>query len=96
MKNATKLKSGGLMIECQRRQQPLNLLSLKQIHSIAIVSTPHRTLNTSREIIRYRDEDLDDLSDEKICKELAPQDDIHVKRFISKINGQTAKPGPWV
>ena len=91
MKNVTKLKSGGLMIECQRRQQPLNLLSLKQIHSIAISSTPHRTLNTSRGVIRYRDEDLDDLSDEEICEELAPQGVIHVKRFISKRNGQTVK-----
>ena len=31
VKNVTKLKSGGLMMECQRRQQSLNLLSLKQI-----------------------------------------------------------------
>ena len=46
-KNVTKLKSGRLMIECQRRQQSLNMLSLKQIHSIAISSTLHRTLNTS-------------------------------------------------
>jgi hypothetical protein len=28
VKNVTKLKSGGLMIECQRKQQSLNLLSL--------------------------------------------------------------------
>ena len=83
MKNVTKLKSGGLMIECQRKQQSLNLLSLKQIHNINISSTPHRTLNTSREIIRYRDEDLDNLSDEEICNELAPQGVIHVKRFIT-------------
>ena len=46
-----------------------NLLSLKQIHTIAISSTPLRTLNTSRRIIRYRYEDLDDLSDEEICEE---------------------------
>jgi uncharacterized alkaline shock family protein YloU len=26
VKNVTKLKSGGLMIECQRKQQSLNLL----------------------------------------------------------------------
>jgi len=31
VKNVTKLKSGGLMMECQLRQQSLNLLSLKQI-----------------------------------------------------------------
>ena len=91
MKNVTKLKSGGLMIECQRRQQSLNLHSLNQIHSIAISSTPHITLNTSSGIIRYRDEDLDDLSDEEICEELAPQEGIHVKRFISKRNGQTVQ-----
>ena len=91
VKNVTKLKSGGLMIECQRRKQSLNLLSLKQIHNIAISSTPHRILNTSRGVIRYRDEDLDDLSDEEICEELAPQGIIHVKRFIAKRNGQTVK-----
>ena len=56
-----------------------------------IYSPPHRNLNTSRGIIRYIDEDLDDLSDEEICEELAPQDVIHVKRFILKRNGQTVK-----
>jgi hypothetical protein len=64
-----------------------------QIHNINISSTPHRTLNTSRGIIRYRDEDLDNLSDEEICKELAPQGVIHVKRFITKRNGQLVKLG---
>ena len=91
VKNVTKLKSGGLMIEYQRKQQSLNLLSLKQIHNINISSTPQRILNTSRGIIRYRDEDLDNLSDEEIYKELAPQGVIHVKRFITKRNGQLVK-----
>ena len=54
-------------------------------------STPHRTLNSSRGIIRYRDVDLDDRSDEEICEELAPQGVIHVKRFISKRNRQAGK-----
>jgi len=91
VKNVTKLKSGGLMIECQRQQQSLKLLSLKKINSILyyISSTPHSILNTSRGIIRYRDEDLDDLSDDDICGELALQGVIHVKRIISKRNGQT-------
>jgi hypothetical protein len=84
VKNVTKLKSGSLMIECQRKKQSLNLLSLKRIHNITISSTPHRTLNTSRGIIRYRDEDLDNLSDDEICEKLAPQGVIHVKRFIAK------------
>ena len=58
------------MIECQRKQQSLNLLSLMQIHNITISST---------------------LSDEEICKELAPHGVIHVKRFITKRNGQLVK-----
>ena len=91
VKNVTKLKSGGLMIECQWKQQLLNLLSLKQIHNITISSTPHRTLNTSRGIILYRDEDLDNLSDGEICEELAHQGVIHVQRFITKRNGQLVK-----
>jgi hypothetical protein len=44
VKNVTKLKSGGLMIGCQRKQQSLNLLSLKQIHNINISSTPSSLL----------------------------------------------------
>ena len=91
VKNVTKLKSGGLMIEFQRKQQSLNLLSLTKIHSIAISSTPHITLNTSRGIIRYREEDFDDTTDDDICPELAPQGVTHVERFISKRNGQQVK-----
>ena len=89
--NVTKLKSSGLIIECQRKQQSLNLLSHKQIHNITISSTHYRTLNTSRRIIRYRDEDFDDLSDDEICEELAPRGVIDVKRFITKRNGPLVK-----
>ena len=73
VKNATKLKSGSLIIEHQRKQQSLNLLSLKQIHNITISSTPHIFLNTSRGIVHYRDDDLDNLSGDEICAKLAPQ-----------------------
>ena len=72
-------------------RRKLNGRSLKQNQNIPISSTLHRTLNTSRGIIRYRDEDLDNLSDEEICKELAPRGVIHVKRFITKRNGQLVK-----
>jgi citrate synthase len=40
-------------------------------NDVAISSTLHSILNTIRGIIRYRDEDLDDLSDDEICGELA-------------------------
>jgi hypothetical protein len=38
-----------------------------------------------------RDDDLDELTDDEICYELAPQGITHVKRFLSKRNGQEIK-----
>ena len=83
MKNVAKLRSGSLMIECCRKQQSLNLLSLKHIGDINISASPHRTLNGSHGIIRYKDDDLSEFTDAEICKELEPQDIANVKRFIS-------------
>ena len=40
VKNVTKKRSGDLIIECQRRQQSVNILSLKQIHNVEISSSP--------------------------------------------------------
>ena len=54
-------------------------------------SSPHRTLNSSRGIIRYRDDDQDELTDDENCYELAPQGITHAKRFLSKRNGKEIK-----
>jgi len=67
------------------------LLSLKQIHTIIMSFTPNKTLNSSRGIIRYRDDDLDDLTDDEICAELPLQGVTHAKRFISQRNRQTIR-----
>ena len=53
-----------LLIETHKIQQSLNLLSLRQIHNIEISSSPHITLNSSRGIIHYRDDDLDELTND--------------------------------
>ena len=91
VKNVTKLRSGNLLIECVRKQQSLNLLALQRIGNVEINSSPHRSLNSSQGIIRYRDDDLSELTDEEICRELAPQGITKVKRFISKKDGQEVK-----
>jgi hypothetical protein len=62
-----------------RKQQSLNLLALKHVNDINISASPHRTLNSSRGIIRNRDDDLSELTDAEICKELEPQGIITVK-----------------
>ena len=71
------------MIECQRKQM-LNLLSLKQIYSIIVYATPHRILNSIRGVIRYREEDLDDPTDDDICPELTPRGVAYVKTIYIK------------
>ena len=86
---------------CRRSEQCYQIVPTKatiikpafteQIHNITIYSTPHRTLNTSRGIIRYKDEDCDDLSDDEICKELALQGVIQFTRCITKRNGPLVK-----
>ena len=88
IKSVTKLRSGALLIESHRKQQSINLHYFRRI---LLLKSPHRTLNSSRGIIRYRDDDLDELTDDEICKELAHQGVTHGKRFVSKRNGQEIK-----
>jgi hypothetical protein len=68
-----------------------NLLIYTIFDVSLLLKSPHRTLNSSRGIIRYRDDDLDELTDDEICKELAHQGVTHGKRFVSKRNGQEIK-----
>lgn len=89
--NVTKLRSGSLTIECFRKQQSSNLLALKHTNDIKISASPDRTLNNSRRIVRYREDDLSKLTDAAICKKLVSRDLTHVKRLISKKTGQEVK-----
>jgi len=90
VKNVKKLRSGSLMIEFCGLQQSLNLLALKQINDISISASLHKTLK-SRGIMLYRDDDLSELTDAEICKELEPQGITHVKKVISRKIGQEVK-----
>ena len=85
VKNVSKLRSGSLLVECVRRQQSVNLLSLEKVMDIQIESSPHKTLNYSQGIIR--DRDLAEISEEEICEELKPQGITKVKRFKKLVNG---------
>ena len=78
------MKNGCLLIECFRQQQSKNLLSLTSIADLQISVTPHRTLNSSVGVIRDRDHDLAELSEEQIVQELKLQHVSKVKRFTKK------------
>ena len=70
VKKVTKMKNGSLLIEFFRQQQSKNLLSLTSVHDHPIAAAPHRPLNSSQGIVRDRDGDLSEMSEEEISWEL--------------------------
>ena len=93
--NVKHMKSGRVFIEVETKQQCKNLLKTTKLlgYSPVIVS-PHRTLNSSKFVIKC--EELDKMDEEEIKKELQPQGIIDVKRiairyslYFLTIKGQT-------
>src|SRR4051812_21545822 len=71
VKNVKKLRSGVILVEVEKRQQSDNLLGLKTILDLSISVSPHRTLNTSRGVIRSYD--LAQIEEQVLLQELSPQ-----------------------
>ncbi|XP_071091449.1 uncharacterized protein [Haliotis cracherodii] len=84
VKNVTRLRSGSLLVECLRRQQSLNLLSISTFANVEVAVSAHRTLNSCRGIIRDRARCLADMSEDEITAELDNQAVTAVKRFTVK------------
>ena len=52
-----KLSSGHLLIECERRQHAENLLKCTKVVEIPVLASQHKTMNSSKEVVRSRDLD---------------------------------------
>ncbi|XP_071094515.1 uncharacterized protein [Haliotis cracherodii] len=87
VKNVTRLRSGSLLVECARRQQSLNLLSISTFANIEVAVSEHRTLNSCRGIVHDRACCLSDMSEDEIATELEDQAVTAVKRFTFKKDG---------
>ncbi|XP_071105237.1 uncharacterized protein [Haliotis cracherodii] len=92
VKNVTRLRSGSLLVECVRKQQSINLLSISQFANIEVVVSEHRTLNSCRGIVRDRTRSLSDMSEQEIAEELQTQGVSAVKRFSRKKDDSTFEP----
>ena len=88
VKKVTKMKSGSLLIEATRASQSRMIRDTKTFMDIEVKASPHRTLNTSREVIRDHGRDLYDMSDTDIVYELKDQGVENVSRFILKKDGK--------
>ena len=88
------MKSGSVFIEVETKQQCKNLLkTTKLLGYLPVKVSPHRTLNSSKFVIKC--EELDKMDEEEIKKELQPQGIIAVKRisiryslYVLTIKGQ--------
>ena len=84
VKAVKSLRNGDILVHCALRSHALNLLKLKAFAGITCKVSPHRSLNSSKGIIRDRERCLQSMTEETITKELADQGVIHVKRFTVK------------
>ena len=87
----TKMRSGSLLIEATRAAQARNILDTTKFLDIEVKATPHRSLNSSKGVIRDHGRDLYDMSEADIVMELKDQGVDGVSRFILKKDGKEIK-----
>ena len=82
------MRSGSLLIEATRAKQARMIRDTKSFLNIDVRATPHRSLNTSKGVIRDHGRDLHDMSEADIVMELREQGVEEVSRFILKKDGK--------
>ena len=88
-KSIKRLRSGDLLVEVNRSTQADNLLKTKLFVDVPVRVTPHRSLNSSKGVIRCLD--IKNCSDEEILDGLASQHVSHLHR-ISVVREGVRKP----
>lgn len=94
VKDAKKLRSGQILVECLKKVQADNLLSANTFAAIDIKSFPHSSLNSCKGVIRTRD--LEDMEESEIAEELAPQDVTNVRRITLWRNDMIVKTNTYI
>ena len=89
VKQVKKLKDGSLLIEVEKSIQAQLILDTQTFLDIEVDA--HHSLNTSKGVIRDHHQDLKDMTDEDIRKELSTQGVLKVNRFILKKDGKEIK-----
>jgi len=71
LKIIKRLQRGDILVETEKQSYSRMLLGLTQLAGVPVKVSPHRSLNTSRGVIRSRD--IADCNVEEIVQELQPQ-----------------------
>ena len=94
VKEANKLRNGSVLIEVKTKLQADNALSMSTWVDQAITVTAHRSLNTSRGIIRCRE--FRDCDDVEVLNALSGQGVVAVKRLTVRRNGNIEATNTFV
>ncbi|WP_419608011.1 hypothetical protein, partial [Thiolapillus sp.] len=86
LKSTKRLRDGSFLVECSRRTQAENLLKTVHFVDRPVHVSVHKTLNSSRGVIRCRD--LSDMSETEIRDELQTQGVVEVHRVTVKKEGK--------
>ena len=95
VKKVSKMRTGGLLIEASRATQARMILDTTCFMGIEVTASPHRSLNTSKGVIRDYGKDLYDMAEAEIVKELADQGVQGVSRFILKKEDREIKTNTY-
>ena len=93
-KSIKRLRSGDLLVEVSRNTQADNLLKCKKLVDVPVRVTPHRSLNSSKGVIRCQD--IKNCSDEEILDGLASQHVSHVHRISVLREGDRKPTGTFI
>ena len=86
LKNTKRLRDGSFLMECGKRAQAQNLLRTNRFIDRPVKVSVHKTLNSSRGVIRCRD--LADMSEVEIRDEMKDQGVVGVNRVTLKKEGR--------
>ena len=86
LKSTKRLRDGSLLVECSRKAQAENLLKTVNFEDRPMHVSVHKTLNSFRGVIRYRE--LSDMSEIEIRDELKTQGVVEVHRVTVKKEGK--------
>jgi hypothetical protein len=96
VKEVKRLRNGELLVHCATRSHALNLLKLKSFAGISCKVSPHKSLNSSKGIVRDKERCLRSMSEDDLVKELADQGVTNVKRFTAKTSSGIVKTNTYL
>ena len=94
VKEVKRLRSGDILVTCLKKAQADNLLRATTLANVGIKASPHRSLNSSKGVIRARE--LRYTDEDEIKQELRPQGVVNVRRMEFKKEGQVVKTDTYI